>query len=989
MTGRHHQQGRVGRWQRRLGKLLEQLFAMPPRLFWVCRFLSLALPAWLRWWLLAIVTAIFCVVVTPVLATDPPIKGLPDRTTAWEVGASDLGSSGEKEWLGGLVKATATKATATKATATKATATKATATKVTAAVDSIEIRPGTGPAEWVRQGRRLYEAGQFAAAVEQLQAALQGYRAAGDRLREAMVLSNLSLAYQQLGDWSEATQTIADSVALLQEAGDKANESDRLMVLAQALNIQGKLRLSRGATEQALIVWEHAADIYDQLGHQRGAIRSRINQAQALQVLGFYRRALQVLTQVEETLQNEPASLTRVAGLRSLGDVRQVIGDLEGARQVLEESLQMARRLRSQSAIAAAQFSLGNVARAQKQTQTALQFYQAAAKSPVTSTQVQAQLNQLSLLLDLERWSAARTVLTKVRTQLSQLPPSRTAVYARINFAQSLLDLEDRRQEAEDRRQRAGGRRQKAEDKNSSSSVLRPPSSLFQEVARILAVAVQQSEMLDDRRAHAYALGHLGELYERTGQRLEAQDLTQQALVLSQTIDAPDIIYRWQWQLGRLLNQQGDREGAIAAYEGAVKTLKSLRSDLVAVNPELQFSFQDSVEPVYRQLVGLLLESDATESDATGAKAEKLEAARKVVESLQVAELDNFFRSACVKAASVRIDQIDRQAAVIYPIILSDRLEVILSLPQQPLRHYTIRQPQTEVEQIATRLLRYLSLRIDPRFFAPSQTLYDWLLRPAEADLAQSGVKTLVFVLDGALRRIPMAVLYDGEQFLIEKYAIAIAPGLELLDSQPLKRRELKVLSAGLSQARQGFSAIPFVKTEIDQIRSQVPSEVLLDQAFTEAAFKQAVDKFPSPVVHLATHGKFSSNAEDTFILTWDDRINVNELNTLLQATELRRSNPIELLVLSACATAKGDKRAALGIAGVAVRAGARSTLASLWLGSDEATAQLMMKFYQELANTEVAKAEALRRAQIAILQEPQYSHPYFWAPFVLVGNWL
>jgi CHAT domain-containing protein len=142
-------------------------------------------------------------------------------------------------------------------------------------------------------------------------------------------------------------------------------------------------------------------------------------------------------------------------------------------------------------------------------------------------------------------------------------------------------------------------------------------------------------------------------------------------------------------------------------------------------------------------------------------------------------------------------------------------------------------------------------------------------------------------------------------------------------------------------------------------------------------------------VVHLATHGQFSSKAEDTFILTWDDRINIKQLNNVLKTRDRRESSIIELLVLSACQTAVGDKRAALGLAGMAVRAGARSTLASLWSINDAATASFMIKFYQNLADNKVTKAEALRRAQLALLQNPEYRHPYFWAPFILVGNWL
>jgi len=233
-----------------------------------------------------------------------------------------------------------------------------------------------------------------------------------------------------------------------------------------------------------------------------------------------------------------------------------------------------------------------------------------------------------------------------------------------------------------------------------------------------------------------------------------------------------------------------------------------------------------------------------------------------------------------------------------------------------------------------------------------------------------------------------MAVLNDGEQFLVEKYAIALTPGLQLLDPKPLVRGKLTALKAGLTEARDTFPPLPYVGQELEQIRSEVPGELLLNQAFTSSAIQAAIDSVPFPVVHLATHGQFSSNAEDTFILTWDDRLNVNEINSLLQAREDSGRNAIELLVLSACQTATGDKRAALGLAGIAIRAGARSTVATLWSVSDAGTAELMVRFYQQLADTTITKAEALRRAQVELLKG-DYSDPFYWAPYVLVGNWL
>ncbi|NEQ27027.1 MAG: CHAT domain-containing protein, partial [Microcoleus sp. SIO2G3] len=264
----------------------------------------------------------------------------------------------------------------------------------------------------------------------------------------------------------------------------------------------------------------------------------------------------------------------------------------------------------------------------------------------------------------------------------------------------------------------------------------------------------------------------------------------------------------------------------------------------------------------------------------------------------------------------------------------------------------------------------------------------DWLIRPAEAALANRSIETLVFVLDGALRNIPMAALYDGQHYLVERYSIALAPGLQLLDPKPLQGR-LRALVAGLSAARENFPPLSFVQTEVDRIQADIRSDVLFNESFTRANLRDRLRRDPVAIVHIATHGQFSSNADDTFILAWDSPIRVNELSQLLETRSLENRNSLELLVLSACRTAVGDRRATLGLAGVAVRAGARSTIASLWSLDDDSGAVLMSEFYKELAQNPASKAEALRRAQQTLLANPQYAAPRFWAPYVLLGNWL
>ncbi|MBW4593431.1 MAG: CHAT domain-containing protein [Brasilonema angustatum HA4187-MV1] len=825
----------------------------------------------------------------------------------------------------------------------------------------------------VQQGKKLYEAGQFTLAVEVLQQASAAFKTQGDYLREAMTLSNLCLAFQQLSLWNEAEKAIAQSLNLLKSL---KNSQESSKILAQAFDVQGRLQLSRGQTEAALTTWQQAAEIYQQIKDSTAFTRNQINSAQALQVLGRYRQAKKILTEVSQTIQNQSDSSTKASGLLSLGNILQVVGDLKQSQQVLQQSLALAKATSSDQIIAETLFSLGNTARAQYDTNMALDYYQQAASTSTDSTtRIQAHLNRLSLLVEKKQFADALALSSQIQSEISNLPASRMVVEAKINFAQSLMKM--------------------------MSQI-----GTKQDSAQLLASAIQQAQSLQDKRAESYALGTLGNLYEINQQFTDAQKLTKKALVMAQSLNASDIVYQWQWQLGRIYKQQGDQKSAIIYYSEAFNTLKTLRSDLVAINPDIQFSFRESVEPVYRELVALLLQTEnesVQHQERQKSKSEKpenqknLKQARFVMESLQIAELDNFFRSACLTAKQELdpiVDKKDSRSAVFYPIILPDRLDVILKLPNRDLRHYKTVIAKDKVEGVVENLGEYLrDITRTSQVKQLSQQIYDWLIQPAEAELSENGIKTLVFVLDGALRNIPMSVLYDKQQqkYLVEKYAIAVAPGLQLLDPKPLQQVKLNTILAGVAAERtienRKFPPLENVPRELQQIQSEVPkTKELLDQKFTENNLQNQLQSAPFSVVHLATHGEFSSDPEKTFVLTWDKLLKVKEFDSLLRVRDTKKSSAIELLVLSACKTAVGDKRAALGLAGVAVQAGARSTLAALWSVDDESTANLMSQFYQHL-KAGVNKAEALQRAQLAVFAREKT--PYLWAPFVLVGNWL
>ena len=801
-----------------------------------------------------------------------------------------------------------------------------------------------------QQAQHLYETGQYQEAIPLLEQIISNYTDSGDLIGEINSLVNLALVYQSLGDLDQAKQTLSQGFSQLEKL---PNPKERQQLQAQILEVQGQVYLSLGQGEKALDTWQQTSAIYQEIGDLTRLTESQIYQVQALRVLGLYNQATKTLTEIQETLQNQPDTALKSTALQYLGDVLRRVGKFKDSKAILQQSLAIAENLPDQTLIADNLISLGNTARLKGDTAEAIEFYQRVVKeSPLPDSKIQGQLNQLSIVIANQEWSQARGLLPAIDNTLTNLSLSKTAINARINLAKTLLK---------------------------STTSLKTPK----DIATYLADAIKLARDLGDKRAEAEAIGNLGRLYEYNQRLEEAEDLTEKALLIAQEIQAPDLAYQWQWQLGRILNLKQDKTGAIAAYAQSVQTLKSIRSDLVAISSDIQFGFRESVEPVYRELVGLLLEPNASQ--------ENLKQARDVIESLQLAELDNFFRDACLDAKPVNIDEIDSNAAIFYTIILPDRLEVIVTLPGQPLRQITTNLPQPEIEKLVASVKTNITspwrvLRKDNL-----QTIHDWLIGPIQAELAKSNIFTLVFIPDGALRNLPMSVLYDGEDYLIENYNIALAPSLQLIDPQANVRENVSVLTAGVTEIRPHrpkLGSLPGVKVELENIKGQIPSLILLNEFFTESNFNTEVNTSSYEIVHLATHGVFSSVAEETFLLTWDDVINLNELNTLISADQ-KQENPIELLVLSACETAAGDSRAALGLAGIAVRGGARSTIASLWTVNDLATTELMTRFYQRLARGQVTKAEALREAQQELLQSEAFNHPIYWSAFILLGNWL
>ena len=791
------------------------------------------------------------------------------------------------------------------------------------------------------RAEQLYQQEQYPEAIANLETAIEQYQRQGDLVGNVLATRNLALIYQRLGQWTEAQASIdraEETVATIEEPAQS-------QLLAQVLEVKGQVELSLGRSQDALETWQRATSIYDRQGNITGSTQGQIYQANALQALGLYSRSLKTLTEINDRLKDEPDSPIKAKALLNVGNVLDRVGKYQPAQVILESALTIAQDLNNIPTTADVLLSLGNNARLQAQPEQALLYYQQAIDlTPQPDILLRGKLDRLGVLINLSETQTAYSEAAEIQQLLTRLPSTQNTIQGQISLARHLIELD----------------------------------SEPKQVAELLVDAVKQSQRLNIARTQADALGVLGHLYERDRSWEEAAQITDRALVMAQSINASELTYQWQWQLGRILTAQENLKGAIASYTQATDSLQALRGDLVAISSDVQYSFRQEIEPVYRELAALLLQPQANQAD--------LKQARQIIESLQVAELDNFFRDACLDAEPKQIDRLDPTAAIIYTIILGDRLEVVAAIPDRPLRHYSNNLPPSEIELVISSASSQLSSprRLNLKLF---QQAYDWLIRPLEQELEASQIKTLVFVSDGILRNLPPATLHDGEQYLIEKYSVAIAPSLQLTELQTTNKVSKEVLLAGLSQPRQGFDSLPGVRREIEQIEPLFTSDVLLNDSFTELNFNRSTTQTPFRVVHLATHGQFSSKAEETFVLTWDNRINIAELSSLLRG-DSKQLRPIELLVLSACETATGDTNATLGLAGIAVRAGARSTVASLWAVSDSATVDLMTNFYHALTQENITKAEALRQAQISVLKDNTFSHPFFWSAFILVGNW-
>lgn len=715
---------------------------------------------------------------------------------------------------------------------------------------------------------------------------------------------------------------------------------------------------------------------------------SLIAQGVALRERGDIALSIQTLTQARD-MATSPAETVQAAG--ELG------ASLFQARRYADADAAFMQAYNGSEGVQKARFALdrGNVAAAQKHPEQAQALYAEAQSLAPDDPLVTA-----GCALNLARLApeeARLALLAAIPAELAAITDLATQARYRINLGNQAHALGP------------AGTRLAYEQYSAAQAVLQAQGS---------------------SRLQVEALDGLAQLYEDQGRFKESLQINQQALQMANGLEAssvPDLLITLYWRQGRLQVNQGDDVAALVSYQRAVDVIESIRLDIPIEYDDGRSSYKALLEPVYIGLADLLLKSAAGQPPAQ--QQPLLQRVSNTTELLKQTEMQDFLGDRCaieeIKGAETS-DRIAQDTAVFYPLVFDDRTELLL-LVKGVMTRFSVpvgrEALHNEVVQY-DELLRYQ----EDNYLDRSRHLYDLLVRPAAATLKQHGIRNLIVVPDSSLRIVPFGSLHDGQQYLVETFAIASVAGLSMTtigeegvidsagmdkslvvgmstpgpvveklaamemasdsaDADPSAQAEKQAFSLVRSASLKKDLALPGVDKEMTEMNGVLNGASLKNEGFTLDNFTRKVNDGNYQILHIASHGVFGGTEDTSYIMTYDNIIKMNDLQKILDTGRAKKQH-IRLLTLSACQTAEGSEAAPIGISGAAIKARARSVLGTLWPVEDSSAQTFMKLFYKGVAENALSKAAAVQQAQVAMIRSPELNHPFFWAPFTLIGNW-
>ncbi len=801
----------------------------------------------------------------------------------------------------------------------------------------------------LQQGNQQFQTSQFEAALQSWEQALTIYRAIKDRQGEGQSLGGLGIAYRNLGKYDKAIEFHLQSLAIAREIKNREGESLSLGNLGNAYYNLGKYDKAIEFQLQRLAI---AREIKD----RRGEGASLGNLGIAYYSLGKYEKAIEFHLQRLAIAREIKDRLGEGNALGNLGLAYDVLGKYEKAIEFHFQRLAITREIKDRLGEGQSFGNLGIAYYSLGKYDKAIEFH-------------------------LQSLAIAREI--KDRLGEGQSLGNLGLAYYSLGKYDKAIEFHLQR----------------------------------------LAIARE----IKDRLGEGQSIGNLGIAYYSLGKYDKAIEFHLQSLVIAREIKDRDGERGWLNNLGVTFKNLKQPELAILFYKQSVNVIESIRQDNRKLSKDEQESYLDTVEKTYRSLADLLLKQGrvmeslqildllkvqeledylknvkGNERSAQGVRI--LEPEKAISTQLSALSFEN---SADINRQLVRqlqqipkseinkvpdyLQQIPQGSVLLYPLILEDRLEIILFSPNTLPISRTVNISKAKLEELVLDFRNGLRDDSSDDYKASAIALYNLLIKPIEAELIQAKATTILYAPDGMLRYIPLAAFYDGKQYLVEKYQVSNLIAYTLSDFSPRQKTQPNILAGAFggkaNELKFGQQGLPATIKEVQAIANSFQnSDILTGENFSRQAIEA---KFKNHnILHLATHAEFNAGApENSFIIFGNgDKIRLSEIN------DWQLPN-IDLIVLSACQTGLagtlGNGVEILGFGYQVQKAGAKNAIASLWKVDDAGTQALMDAFYNELQKGNVTIAESLRRAQVSLIKSPKFNHPFYWSAFFAIGNGL
>ncbi len=878
------------------------------------------------------------------------------------------------------------------------------------------------------QGNQQFQISQFEAAFQSWQQALTIYREIKDRRGEGASLGNLGNAYQILSQYDKSIKYHLQSLVIAREIKDRRGERVSLGNMGNAYQSLGKYDKAIESYLQSLAI---AREIKD----RRGEGSSLGNLGNAYYRLGKYDKVIDFQLQSLAIAREIKDRHGEAQSLGSLGIVYQAIGKYDKAIESHLQYLTIAREIKDR--LGEGQ-SLGNLGTSYQ----ALGKYDKAIESHLQSLAISREIkDRHGEGSSLGSLGIAYYFLGKydkaIEFSLQNLVIARQvkdrqgegSAMGNLGIAYDALGQYDKAIEFQLQRLEIAREIKDRRGEGSSLGSLGIAYYFLGKYDKAIEFQLQSlaiSREIKDRLGEGQSLGNLGNVYYSLGKYGKSIEFHLQALGILREIKALSSEAVLLGNLGVSLNYLKQPELAVLFYKQSVNLHETIRRDIRKLDKGIQKSYLETVSSSYKHLAELLIKQD------------RIMEALQVLDLLKVQELEDYFKNikgSDRSAQGVRLlepekaisdkrlavsfdnsqeinsqlanqiqqlpkseinkvpeylQKIPQGTALLYPLILGDRLEIILFSPNTLPIHRTVNITQDKLQSLVTEFKAGLMDEGSEDYKEPAKAMYNLLIKPIEAELAQNKTQTILYAPDGILRYIPLAALYDGKQWFAEKYRISNLIAYTLTDFAPQPKSPPNILAGAFGgkagERKFGQIALPATIKEVQAIANSFDNSLsLLEDDFSRATTESKFKNYN--ILHFATHAEFNTGTPDnSFIIFGNgDKIRLSEL------TDWQIPN-VELIVLSACQTGLGTLGSGVEILGFGYqvqKAGAKQAIASLWSVNDEGTQALMEAFYGELKKGDVTPTEALHRAQVSLIKSPKYNHPNYWSAFFAISNGL